>query len=75
VCREGAAPVVKDGCRFHGSLTVNKVAGNFHITAGKYVVTHTLLRVSCIDAVIYTEVLSVECCPGCNPDTSVRVLE
>ncbi|ESO13053.1 hypothetical protein HELRODRAFT_93645 [Helobdella robusta] len=24
-----------DGCRFHGSLEVNKVAGNFHITAGK----------------------------------------
>jgi len=37
VSREGAAPTVKDGCRFHGSLTVNKVAGNFHITAGKYV--------------------------------------
>ena len=35
--RDGAAPAVKDGCRFHGSLTVNKVAGNFHITAGKYV--------------------------------------
>jgi len=26
-----------DACRFHGSLTVNKVAGNFHITAGKSV--------------------------------------
>jgi len=25
----------RDGCRVHGSLTVNKVAGNFHITAGK----------------------------------------
>jgi hypothetical protein len=26
-----------NACRFHGSLTVNKVAGNFHITAGKSV--------------------------------------
>lgn len=34
---DGAAPAVKDGCRFHGSLTVNKVAGNFHVTAGKSV--------------------------------------
>lgn len=25
----------KDGCRVHGSLGINKVAGNFHITAGK----------------------------------------
>jgi len=24
-----------DACRIHGSLTLNKVAGNFHITAGK----------------------------------------
>lgn len=24
-----------DACRVHGTLTVNKVAGNFHITAGK----------------------------------------
>lgn len=24
-----------DACRIHGSLTVNRVAGNFHITAGK----------------------------------------
>ena len=24
-----------DACRVHGSLEVNKVAGNFHITAGK----------------------------------------
>lgn len=23
-----------DSCRIHGSLTLNKVAGNFHITAG-----------------------------------------
>jgi hypothetical protein len=23
-----------DSCRVHGSLTLNKVAGNFHITAG-----------------------------------------
>ncbi|GFO39627.1 endoplasmic reticulum-Golgi intermediate compartment protein 2-like [Plakobranchus ocellatus] len=28
-------PGEKDGCRLHGSLEVNKVAGNFHITAGK----------------------------------------
>ena len=26
---------VKDACRVHGSLTLNKVAGNFHVTAGK----------------------------------------
>lgn len=24
-----------DACRIHGSLILNKVAGNFHITAGK----------------------------------------
>ena len=24
-----------DACRVHGSLTLNKVAGNFHVTAGK----------------------------------------
>lgn len=24
-----------DACRIHGSLTLNKVAGNFHITGGK----------------------------------------
>lgn len=24
-----------DACRIHGSLTVNKVSGNFHVTAGK----------------------------------------
>jgi len=38
-CRDGDPAAVKNGCRFHGSLTVNKVAGNFHITAGKYVTT------------------------------------
>jgi len=27
----------KDACRIHGSLTLNKVSGNFHITAGKSV--------------------------------------
>jgi len=43
VCREGAPPAVKDGCRFRGSLTVNKVAGNFHITAGKYVCLQMVL--------------------------------
>ncbi|RWS22183.1 endoplasmic reticulum-Golgi intermediate compartment protein 2-like protein [Leptotrombidium deliense] len=26
-----------DACRIHGSLTVNKVAGNFHITIGKHI--------------------------------------
>jgi len=26
---------VHDACRVHGSLSINKVAGNFHITAGK----------------------------------------
>lgn len=25
-----------DSCRLHGTLTVNKVSGNFHIAAGKY---------------------------------------
>lgn len=25
----------KDACRLHGTLTLNKVSGNFHITAGK----------------------------------------
>ena len=24
-----------DACRIHGSLTLNKVAGNFHVTVGK----------------------------------------
>lgn len=27
----------KNGCRVHGTLVVNKVAGNFHVTAGKSV--------------------------------------
>lgn len=26
-----------DACRLHGSLVVNKVSGNFHITAGKHI--------------------------------------
>ena len=26
-----------DACRVHGSFEVNKVAGNFHVTAGKWV--------------------------------------
>uniref|UniRef100_A0A2C9L3M1 Endoplasmic reticulum vesicle transporter C-terminal domain-containing protein n=1 Tax=Biomphalaria glabrata TaxID=6526 RepID=A0A2C9L3M1_BIOGL len=30
-------PGPPDACRIHGSLEVNKVAGNFHITAGKSV--------------------------------------
>lgn len=25
-----------DSCRLHGTLTVNKVSGNFHVSAGKY---------------------------------------
>lgn len=25
-----------DGCRFHGTITVNKVSGNFHLAVGKY---------------------------------------
>ena len=37
VSRDGDPHAVRDGCRFQGSLTVNKVAGNFHITAGKCV--------------------------------------
>ena len=32
----------KDACRVHGALTLNKVAGNFHVTAGK-VTTDILL--------------------------------
>lgn len=28
-----------DACRIHGHLYVNKVAGNFHITVGKYVLS------------------------------------
>ena len=27
--------IAHDACRVHGSLTLNKVAGNFHVTAGK----------------------------------------
>ena len=27
--------VAHDACRVHGVLTLNKVAGNFHVTAGK----------------------------------------
>jgi hypothetical protein len=34
---EGSTSEPTDGCRLHGSLVVNKVAGNFHITAGKSV--------------------------------------
>ncbi|CAF4425179.1 unnamed protein product, partial [Adineta steineri] len=26
-----------DSCRLHGTLEVNKLAGNFHIILGKYV--------------------------------------
>ena len=27
--------IQKNACRVHGALTLNKVAGNFHVTAGK----------------------------------------
>jgi len=27
----------EDACRFHGSLSLNKVKGNFHVSAGKSV--------------------------------------
>lgn len=37
--REGFVQKIKDeageGCNIHGSLEVNKVAGNFHFAAGK----------------------------------------
>jgi len=33
--REKTPMFPPDACRVHGSLTLNKVAGNFHITAGK----------------------------------------
>ena len=56
-CREGASPAVKDGCRFRGSLTVNKVAGNFHITAGKYVVTFQLVFCT---VTVYSSLLHVQ---------------
>lgn len=35
--REDLKTGVPDACRIHGSLEVSKVAGNFHITAGKSV--------------------------------------
>lgn len=35
--RDDDTTKVPDACRFHGTLVVNKVAGNFHITAGKWV--------------------------------------
>ena len=35
--REDMKSGVPDACRVHGSLEVSKVAGNFHITAGKWV--------------------------------------
>ena len=35
--REDKRSGVPDACRVHGSLEVSKVAGNFHITAGKWV--------------------------------------
>ncbi|KAJ1970269.1 ER-derived vesicles protein erv46 [Dimargaris verticillata] len=33
--KENIAKQAKEGCMMHGSLTVNKVAGNFHIMAGQ----------------------------------------
>lgn len=35
--REDGEAKTTDACRFYGTLVVNKVAGNFHITAGKSV--------------------------------------
>ena len=35
VGREDHRTGKKDGCRIHGTVKVNKVAGNFHITVGK----------------------------------------
>ncbi|KAH0514394.1 Endoplasmic reticulum-Golgi intermediate compartment protein 2 [Microtus ochrogaster] len=35
--REDDPSLTPDACRIHGHLYVNKVAGNFHITVGKYV--------------------------------------
>lgn len=35
--REDDSAQPPDACRIHGHLYVNKVAGNFHITVGKYV--------------------------------------
>lgn len=35
--REDDSSLTPDACRIHGHLYVNKVAGNFHITVGKYV--------------------------------------
>ena len=40
-CRNEKEDNPYDACRVHGSFEVNKVAGNFHITAGKYE-QHTL---------------------------------
>lgn len=31
-----------NACRIHGHLYANKVAGNFHITVGKYVCVQAL---------------------------------
>lgn len=37
--REDDSSEPPDACRIHGHLYVNKVAGNFHITVGKYVLS------------------------------------
>ena len=34
-CRRKDPDDPPDSCRVHGSLSLNKVAGNFHVTAGK----------------------------------------
>ena len=34
-CRRKEPDEPPDSCRVHGSLSLNKVAGNFHVTAGK----------------------------------------
>ncbi len=40
ICREDDPTQPLNACRIHGYLHVNKVAGNFHITVGKYVSFH-----------------------------------
>ena len=35
--RRNQPETAHDACRIHGSLTLNKVAGNFHVTAGKVI--------------------------------------
>lgn len=35
ICRKDKPKWPTDACRIYGSLTLNKVAGNFHVSAGK----------------------------------------